>query len=89
MEGFDEGGDAVPHDLDADADEEERGEAEDDVHGGRADGGGEAVGVAVAEIDGGGDDGACDGGYEKLEKAGAEVIEVFGLVGAEGDGDGD
>ena len=89
MERFDEGGDAVPHDLDADADEEERGEAEDDVHGRRADGGGEAVGVAVAEVNGHGDDGASDGGDEKFEKAGTEVVEMFRFVGAKGDGDGD
>src|SRR5208283_4283648 len=89
---------AVPGDLDADAEEDEGDDAEDSVGGGGGDALGDARGVGVAEVDDGAEqeDGDHEAGVGEevlgdgaLRGAGAEGEHEDDASGAGGDGEGE
>lgn len=85
-EGTQEGAGAIPENLHANANEEKRREAQNDVHAGGADEHGETVGETVAEKDADGDERGADDGCGNGEEIAAEMARG---VSAKSDGDRD
>jgi len=83
---LEKGNRAIPEDLHADANEQKRREAKNDVHARLAENGRKAVGETVAEINREGDNGRAD---ERGQNRDEVISDVMRSVCAERDGDRD